>query len=210
MKKGLTHLKSFFDRLHHEKDRFLFIFIAKYWPRFITPNQLTVTRIVISVLLVFFMANIERFRPFILPVFLIGALTDLLDGAVARCLKQITRFGEIVDPLADRLLILPVAFFLLMVSHQILLFLILISEIFNSLITLFAMKRRIPVETNIFGKIKMFLQSVALLGMLLFLPGGINTFFIDVLWLSLVFMLMAIIYKLINIFESQNAQPAHL
>jgi cardiolipin synthase len=39
-----------------------------------------------------------------LPVYAVAALTDVFDGLVARLLKQHSRLGEILDPLADKLL----------------------------------------------------------------------------------------------------------
>ncbi|NMA99931.1 MAG: CDP-diacylglycerol--glycerol-3-phosphate 3-phosphatidyltransferase [Firmicutes bacterium] len=38
-------------------------------------------------------------------VFLLAALTDALDGYLARSRKEITRFGQLIDPIADKLLI---------------------------------------------------------------------------------------------------------
>ncbi|MBU6186044.1 MAG: CDP-diacylglycerol--glycerol-3-phosphate 3-phosphatidyltransferase [Cyanobacteria bacterium REEB444] len=38
--------------------------------------------------------------------FLIGALTDWLDGYLARRLDQVTEFGKVLDPLVDKLLVL--------------------------------------------------------------------------------------------------------
>lgn len=38
-------------------------------------------------------------------VFLLAALSDLLDGHLARTRKEVTRFGQLIDPIADKLLI---------------------------------------------------------------------------------------------------------
>src|SRR5690554_2635992 len=38
-------------------------------------------------------------------VFLLAALTDGLDGYLARSRKEVTRFGQLIDPIADKLLI---------------------------------------------------------------------------------------------------------
>ena len=103
----LHDAELYLEDLNRQKDGALFGFIKKYWPRQITPNHLTIARMVISVLLfqLLFLAHNDS-SLLILPLFLIGIITDLLDGAIARCLHQETRFGAIADPVADRMLIL--------------------------------------------------------------------------------------------------------
>ncbi len=69
-------------------------------------NQLTLVRItLIPIFLVFTHANIPHGRLIAAIVFLIAAITDGLDGHVARSRKEITNLGKIIDPLADKLLI---------------------------------------------------------------------------------------------------------
>lgn len=64
------------------------------------PNILTFTRILI---LPFFAASlIYREYHFALFLFVAAAVTDLLDGFIARVTKQITYFGIILDPVADK------------------------------------------------------------------------------------------------------------
>src|SRR6476620_8267280 len=80
------------------------------------PNALTLTRIFLVPLLVW--ALVERTLSlaingklliagdfFALLVFLAAALTDLLDGYLARRWKQVTTVGTLLDPIADKLLI---------------------------------------------------------------------------------------------------------
>ena len=51
-------------------------------------------------------------------VFALAAFTDLIDGMLARKLNQITAFGKILDPIADKLLVLTALF--IFASQQIL------------------------------------------------------------------------------------------
>lgn len=70
---------------------------------FNVPNTLTFIRAVISVsLTVFYILGFDIF--FLLSLFIVGAITDFLDGFLARRLKQETIFGARFDIAADRLL----------------------------------------------------------------------------------------------------------
>jgi len=69
-------------------------------------NKLTIFRIfLIPVFLVFIAVNIPMFKYIATAVFIIAALTDKLDGYIARSRNQITNFGKFMDPLADKLLV---------------------------------------------------------------------------------------------------------
>ena len=64
------------------------------------PNFLTLTRIL---LLPFFAAAlIYRDYQYAILIFAVASVTDLLDGYVARLKNQVTYFGEILDPVADK------------------------------------------------------------------------------------------------------------
>ena len=68
------------------------------------PNILTIARIL---LLPFFAASlIYGSYQYALILFLAAAITDVLDGLIARMKKQTTDFGSILDPVADKFLML--------------------------------------------------------------------------------------------------------
>ena len=77
------------------------------------PNTLTLTRIfLVPLLVVVLLTKFEGRQIFGIPNELVGAaifglasLTDWADGYLARRRKQITPFGQLIDPLADKLLI---------------------------------------------------------------------------------------------------------
>jgi CDP-diacylglycerol--glycerol-3-phosphate 3-phosphatidyltransferase len=70
------------------------------------PNKLTILRIIlIPVFVVFLLINIPYGDYFAAAIFILAALTDSLDGYLARRWKQVTRLGVLLDPLADKLLI---------------------------------------------------------------------------------------------------------
>jgi len=70
------------------------------------PNLLTILRILsIPVLVIVLLAQFEGKELVAFILFLLAALTDTLDGLLARRRKQITVFGQLLDPVADKLLI---------------------------------------------------------------------------------------------------------
>lgn len=78
------------------------------------PNSLTALRILLIPVIVGFLVYEQADRALI--VLLIAGATDALDGAVARFTNQRTRLGEILDPLADKLLLVS-SFVTLSVLH---------------------------------------------------------------------------------------------
>lgn len=69
-------------------------------------NKITISRIIlVPVFLFFFLVNIPYGSYIATGVFIIAALTDTLDGYIARSRNQITKFGKFMDPLADKLIV---------------------------------------------------------------------------------------------------------
>jgi len=69
-------------------------------------NKITLARIFLVPIFLIFIAIKIPYGIYIATfIFIIAALTDKLDGYIARSRNQITRFGKIMDPLADKLLI---------------------------------------------------------------------------------------------------------
>lgn len=70
------------------------------------PNKLTVFRIVISFFfLIFLFISAPGAKTVALGLFIIGAVSDIYDGKLARKLGLTTDFGKLMDPLADKILI---------------------------------------------------------------------------------------------------------
>ena len=71
----------------------------------VLPNQLTVLRIILTpVFLFFFLSEDPLFKQISLGIFIIAALTDWYDGWLARKFNYITSWGKFWDPLADKIL----------------------------------------------------------------------------------------------------------
>ena len=72
------------------------------------PNTLTIIRLIlVPVFVIVFRAGHPRIA---LLVFCLASLTDMLDGKLARKLNQISDFGKLFDPLADKLMVLAALF----------------------------------------------------------------------------------------------------
>ncbi|MBZ4663493.1 MAG: pgsA [Caloramator sp.] len=69
-------------------------------------NKITISRIFLVPLFLFFLLVKIPYGNWIATIiFIIAALTDSLDGYIARNRNQITKFGKFLDPLADKLIV---------------------------------------------------------------------------------------------------------
>ena len=147
-------------------DRVLAATLLKFIPRCVTPNHVTVVRFVLTPVVAWLMFY-EHYS-IGLCAFLLVAFTDAIDGALARTRGQITEWGKIYDPLADKILIGSVVF--IIVLKYIDLWTALIIIILEILIILSAwiqLRRGGKVQSNVWGKIKMILQCAGVSFLLL-------------------------------------------
>jgi len=68
-------------------------------------NYLSMVRLLLAIPFWFMLDNFNSLRYYIFALAIFGALTDMLDGYLARRLNQVTEFGKIIDPLADKICI---------------------------------------------------------------------------------------------------------
>ena len=70
------------------------------------PNQLTVARLVLTFVFVALLSleDLSWSKTAALLAFAIAAITDFLDGHIARKRNLVTNFGKLMDPLADKVL----------------------------------------------------------------------------------------------------------
>jgi CDP-diacylglycerol--glycerol-3-phosphate 3-phosphatidyltransferase len=155
------------------------------------PNLLTYLRIILIPLLVIAYYLPHRHAHVLaMLIFVLAALTDWLDGYLARKLDQISRFGAFLDPVADKLMI--AAALILLVSDesvhaQVLdtrLFSIVVLVIIGREIAVSALRewmaeagKRSSVAVSIIGKLKTVAQMVAIPFLLLDQPIlGVDVF----------------------------------
>lgn len=123
------------------------------------PNGITCLRI--CLICVFFVVHFAypRLRRLSIGLFVAAGFTDFLDGAVARKLGQITWLGKLLDPLADKLMILS-ALICLMYSDVVpawILGLVLIKEIYMIAGGTLLFRRQIVIASDLPGKAATFL-----------------------------------------------------
>jgi CDP-diacylglycerol--glycerol-3-phosphate 3-phosphatidyltransferase len=141
------------------------------------PNALTVGRIfLIPLLVVVLLTKFEGRLIFGIRKELVGAaifglasLTDFLDGYLARRRKQITTLGQLMDPLADKLLITAALVSLVQMdlAPAWMAAVILGRELFVTVLRSIAHGRGVVIAASPLGKIKMVAEVVAILALIL-------------------------------------------
>ncbi len=133
------------------------------------PNMLTVSRMILAFICVALITwhplaggIVSLVGAFIL--FLIASLTDLLDGLIARKQGCISDLGKLLDPIADKILILGVflAFLVLEIVNVWMVIVIMMREFVITGLRLFALNRGIVLEARKFGKHKTFSQVLGI------------------------------------------------
>ncbi|WP_447603458.1 CDP-diacylglycerol--glycerol-3-phosphate 3-phosphatidyltransferase [Nitrospira sp. Nam80] len=158
------------------------------------PNVLTVARILlIPVFVVLFVTPTPDRSLAAAVVFVIAALTDLLDGYLARRRGQVTKLGRLLDPIADKLLVLSALIVLVQVDRVTALVAILIiaREVAVTGIRAIAATEGMIISAETTGKYKMALQVIAIVllileGTVLSDYGNVHLAGIVTLYLSLV------------------------
>lgn len=160
-------------------------------------NKLTIFRIfIIPVFLVFIAVNIPICKYIATGLFIIAALTDKLDGYIARSRNQITNFGKFMDPLADKLLV--TAALISLVEFHIIptwIAMIIITREFavTGLRSIAAAEGNV-IAASWWGKIKTVVQIIAIICALVNLSNNNDIFKI----LTLLSMIIAITITIIS------------
>lgn len=162
----------------------------KWFLKLNLPNKLTVARMIIVLIIVLiplipnglldldqaafnlFTNSYSIERLILLILFLIGALTDYLDGVIARKNKLITTFGKFLDPIADKLLVN--SLFIILAWQQEVSFLIpvifIIRDTIVDAVRLIAIDKKVVIAASPLGKLKTVTQMIALVFILGYLP----------------------------------------
>ena len=167
--------------------------------KFKIPNILTIGRIIIVPIFVlsFFLPGVVGdLVPFFL--FVLASLTDFLDGLLARLYKEESKLGELLDPIADKILVAAALVLLVMngiiKNYEVIAAIIILTrEILISGLREFLAKKAVHMPVSSLAKFKTFVQmfSIALLltgetgnKVISFQDYNAQTIGIILLWLS--------------------------
>ncbi|MEO1923617.1 MAG: CDP-diacylglycerol--glycerol-3-phosphate 3-phosphatidyltransferase [Nautiliaceae bacterium] len=146
------------------------------------PNILAFIRIFLAFLMYLFLVNRDVFNGihsswldyFAALIFVIASITDFFDGYIARNFNAVSKLGEILDPLADKMLTLG-AFLGLLYLHRAnpwAVYLILVREFFITGLRVAMASEGLSVKASMAGKIKTVLQMIAIGFLLMDWPCG--------------------------------------
>ena len=133
------------------------------------PNYLTVFRIIlVPVFLYFlFLTKIPARILIALIIFIVACFTDYLDGMLARKMNIISDFGKLMDPLADKLIVLSALAGLCWLPpfrvSIVIFFIILVRELVITILREVYQKKGVVVPADFFGKLKTVLQMAGII-----------------------------------------------
>lgn len=138
------------------------------------PNRLTTARLIITVFAVvlYCLGKATAWIMFVeAGLFIIGSLTDFLDGVIARKFNMVTGFGKLMDPLADKLLVISIIMILVdygTIPYWWIALIVIARELFVLGIRLAAIEGdRNVIAADKLGKLKTLTQMVSLSALLI-------------------------------------------
>ena len=132
------------------------------------PNILTIGRILIVpifVLTFFLPGFFGDLIPFFL--FIVASFTDFLDGMLARLFKEESKLGELLDPIADKILVAAALILLVMngtiKNYEVIAAIIILTrEILISGLREFLAKGQVTMQVTSLSKLKTFIQMISI------------------------------------------------
>jgi len=143
------------------------------------PNKLTISRIFLTLVFLVLIRQPALWAAVSATVvFALAAITDYYDGYLARKYQLVTDFGKLLDPIADKFLILAafLAFLRMNIVEDWMVILILGREIIVTSLRLFALRKKVVLAAAKAGKHKTVSQIVAIfviLGFIIFKHSAI-------------------------------------
>jgi CDP-diacylglycerol--glycerol-3-phosphate 3-phosphatidyltransferase len=171
------------------------------------PTKLTIFRILLVPLLILYSFNDQPWAAWLsLTIFLGASLTDWLDGFLARRRNQVTMLGKLLDPLADKLLILT-ALCLLLEKSALPAWVVVVligREMAITGLRAFLAAERIILSAGSLGKWKMVFQVTGISFLFVF---NLHPWFY---FIGLIVIYLALLFSLISAFFYIRRFWAHL
>ena len=137
-----------------------------------TPNKLTILRICLVPVMVFFLLSdlVPYHYLCALIVFAAASVTDAIDGHLARKHHLITDFGKFLDPLADKILVISalICFVEIKACSAVIVVIVIAREFLVSALRLVAVGEGKVIAASKWGKVKTVSQMIAIIWELVF------------------------------------------
>jgi len=136
------------------------------------PNKITIARILLTFIFMFFLFSKGLvFKMLALATFLVASASDFLDGYLARKRNMITDFGRLMDPIADKVLVLAafLAFVELRLVPAWMVVLIISRELIITGVRIMASTKGSVLSASLAGKHKTVSQILAIFAILCYL-----------------------------------------
>lgn len=160
------------------------------------PTVLTLSRIVV---IPFFVLSVYQHPILGALIFSIASLTDFLDGYLARRSGQITKFGIIMDPLADKFLVISALIVLVDMTRlsAFIAILLIVREFLVTGLRVVALSKDIVIPAEMGGKLKTTAQITSIL--CLILVGSIfDNLPVDLYDIGILFVWIALVLSIIS------------
>ena len=171
--------------------------LKKVDPPLNIPNQLTISRLILAFIIMYCLnANTPLSNISALILFILAAITDAVDGFLARNVYGCSTFGKLMDPLADKVL-LAIVFIGLIEHNSIQAWMtavIIARELMVTGLRLLLIEKNVILSADRIGKLKTIIQMSAAI---LYLSG---LYWQDTVWLPTPNCLLANIIGLIVVF----------
>ncbi|MBI5183432.1 MAG: CDP-diacylglycerol--glycerol-3-phosphate 3-phosphatidyltransferase [Nitrospinae bacterium] len=161
------------------------------------PNKITLIRIFLLPLIVVLLISPSKLSSFFaVIIFVLASFTDWLDGHIARSTGQITNLGKVLDPIADKLLIVAALIPIVALGRAPawIVVILICREFAVSGLRIIAMSQRLTIPASTIGKYKMFAQIIAIILLIL----NYHILFIDFFILGTIALWIALILSLIS------------
>ncbi|MGL5205684.1 MAG: CDP-diacylglycerol--glycerol-3-phosphate 3-phosphatidyltransferase [Metamycoplasmataceae bacterium] len=190
------------------------------------PNKLTLLRVFLIIPFIVFMSvfliqgknefeNLTYSSPEVMwlylsgIVFVLAMFTDWLDGYLARKNNQVTSFGKLFDPIADKVITTSAMIFLLLFNYTFV-WLILIFILRDILVdgsrNLAAIKK-LKIEASIYGKLKTVIQSIAITILFFITPVIQNKEWFEIILLNIPLIIAGLLSIISGILYFKNIVP---
>ena len=157
------------------------------------PNKITILRVVlIPAFIVLLYVKIRYIEYIAAIVFIILALTDALDGYIARKRREVTKLGKLIDPIADKLLVSAALIFLIGKGVPAWMAFAIIAREFAVTGLRLVLSDKKTMHASILGKIKTISQIAAIVAVIIPFPSSASSEY---------FMLIAVILTLVSGFD---------